>query len=89
MQKSSESHQDMAVIIDRVSFQSVDHDFKIYSRYQPDYPEIWLQEQVSLGQPPAREIHSNYLGWNGKWFLDFQTPIYQWIHQRMGLGWLV
>lgn len=89
MTKHSEHDLDMAVIIDRVTFQSLDYDFKIHSKYLPRYPDIWLQQQVALGQPPAHEIHSCYLGWNGTWFLDFQTPVYQWIHQRLDLGWLI
>jgi hypothetical protein len=89
MHKISENHPDMAVIVEKVTLQSVDHDFKIYSRYEPDYPCVWLQEQIDRGQPPPAQIHSNYMGWNGKWFFDFQTPIYQWIHQRLDLGWLI
>lgn len=76
---------DMAVIVDAVRFQYLDHDFKVYSRYIPDYPEPWASQQEEL----ETEIHSNYLGWNGEWFLDFQTPIYAWAHKTMGLGWLL
>jgi len=89
MTKITELDPCMAVIVEKVSFQSVEHDFKVYSRYRPDYPSAWLQEQISQGRPPAEQIHSNYLGWNGVWCLDFQTPIYQWIHRRMDLGWLI
>lgn len=89
MTRHSEHDLDMAVIIDRVTFQSFDQDFKIYSKYLPEYPAIWLQQQTSLGQTPSGEIHSCYLGWNGIWFLDFQTPVYQWIHRRLNLGWLI
>lgn len=76
---------DMAVIIEKVTFQNVDYDFKIYSRYRPQYPSPWAEQQDNL----KSEIHGNYLGWNGEWFLDFQTPIYTWIHRRLDLGWLL
>lgn len=89
MHKISKKHPDMAVIVEKVTLQSVDHDFKIYSRYEPDYPCVWLQEQIAQGQSPLAQIHSNYMGWNGKWFFNFKTPIYQWIHQRMDLGWQI
>lgn len=89
MHKVNEQDQDMAVIIQRIDFQSLDHDFKVYSRYVPNYPDIWLQQQIASGRQPDREIHSNYLGWNGTWYLDFETPIYQWAHQRRNLGWLI
>jgi len=89
MHKPRPQDPDMAVVIDSVRMQNLDHDFSIYSRYQPCYPEIWLQQQTAVGNTCAREIHSNYLGWNGTWFLDFQVPIYSWAHQKMGLGWLL
>lgn len=76
---------DMAVIIDSVRFQNLEHDFKIFSQYFPDYPQDWKDD----GHDSPRAIHSNYLGWNGIWVLDFETPIYRWIHQRLDLGWLV
>ena len=84
--KESTPTSDMAVIIDRVLFQHLDHDFKIYSRYCPNYPQPWLSQQT---QPLETEIHGNYLGWSGQWYLEFETPIYRWIHQRLNLGWLL
>ena len=89
MTKPSVDSGEMAVIIDRVCLQNVDHDFKIYSRYAPEYPTHWVDEHRSQGKYLASELHSNYLGWNGVWFLDFHVPIYRWIHQQMNLGWLI
>jgi hypothetical protein len=76
---------DMAVIIDSIKFQNFNHDFKIFSQYFPDYPSDWRAD----GHDCPKAIHSNYLGWNGIWVLDFETPIYRWIHQRLDLGWLI
>jgi hypothetical protein len=76
---------DMAVIIDSIKFQNFNHDFKIFSQYFPDYPSDWRAD----GHDCPKAIHSNYLGWNGIWTLDFETPIYRWIHQRLDLGWLI
>jgi len=89
MHKVNEQDQDMAVIIERITFQSMNRDFKVYGRYKPDYPDIWLKQQISLGHQPADEIYASYLGWNGIWYLDFETPIYQWMHKRENLGWLI
>ena len=89
MCKASADDRDMAVVINSVFFQNIDHDFKIYSRYRPEYPDLWRTQQLNLGAPCAAEIHSNYLGWNGVWSLDFQVPIYRWCHQKMGLGWVL
>lgn len=84
-----EYDNDMAVVIDCVTMQNFDHDFKIYSTYRPEYPEHWIKEEAEQGRECPEVIHSNYLGWNGTWCLDFETPIYKWCHQKMGLGWLI
>ena len=80
------AREDMAVIINQVRFQHLDNDFKIYSCYRPQYPEPWRSQQT---QTPAAVIHGNYMGWNGQWYLEFETPIYRWIHRRLNLGWLL
>lgn len=80
---------DIAVLIHSVKFQNIDADFKDFSYYKPIYPAQWLTEQQSLGINPSPVIIANYLGWDGRWFLDFSTPIYRWIHQRLDLGWLI
>lgn len=72
----SPDEPDSALIIQNVKFQHVDQDFKIFSEYQSDNIN-------------SEKIHSNYMGHNGIWYLDFETPIYQWIHQKINLGWLI
>ena len=89
MHKERSDDADMAVVINHVRFQHIDHDFKIYSRYRPVYPSAWLQQQQCFGATCSDEIHSNYLGWNGVWYLAFQVPIYRWAHNKMNLGWLI
>lgn len=44
----------------------------------------------------ARYLHdheprpvSHYLGFNGVWCLDTETPFYEWQHQICGMGWLL
>jgi len=81
--------QEMAVIIDSIKFQYIDFDFKYCSFYTPVYPEEWKNEQFAEGVTWPDTIHGNYMGWNGRWFLDFETPIYSWIHQKTNQGWLI
>jgi hypothetical protein len=80
---------DMFVQIDRLKFQHLPDNFATYSQYQPIYPELWAQEQLAQGCTLKNIIHSNHLGWNGTWWVDFDTPIYCWLHQRLNLGWLL
>lgn len=81
--------KDMMVSIDRVCLEDINVDFSKYSRYQPSYPKTWYQEQEEIGRRPLPEIHANYLGWNGTWYLDIELPIFRWIHRTLDLGWLI
>jgi hypothetical protein len=62
--------------LDRVKWRGV---------YEPRYPESWASQQKDL---PARRVGETYLGWNGRWTLDFSVPIYTWLHEVEHLGWL-
>ena len=78
---------DMAVEIVSVTFEGMTFDrFKWASKYYPDYPEPWASEQ----RDPLALYHNSctYLGWNGIWVLEFETPIFTWIHQLEHLGWI-
>jgi hypothetical protein len=74
--------QDAAVIINSVRFQHLDNEFKYNSWYRPTYPADWSGERTTV-------VHSNYMGWNGCWGIDFSTPIYPWLHKQLNLGWLL
>lgn len=80
---------DMAVKINSVKFQNLDDNFVYKGRYYPCYPEPWASEQKSTGMELHDSLITDYLGWNGTWQIDFQTPIYPWIHKTLNLGWLI
>ena len=78
---------DSAVEIGNVEFEGMTLDrFKWSSRYYPVYPEPWVSEQL-LPLPEYQES-ATYLGWNGRWELYFETPIFTWIHRLENLGWI-
>ena len=81
--------QDMAVLVEKLTFQHLSDDFRYFGHYQPDYPEPWATEQRAAGATLTSEIYGDYLGWNGTWGINFHTPIYPWIHQVLNLGWLL
>lgn len=81
--------KEMAVIIESIKFQYIDFDFKYCSFYTPIYPEEWKIQQLAIGNILPKTIHGNYMGWNGRWFLEFETPIYGWIHKKTDQGWLI
>ena len=81
--------QDMAVFVESLTFQHLPDDFRYFGHYVPDYPEPWATEQRATGVELKSAIYGDYLGWNGTWYINFQTPIYRWIHQTQNLGWLI
>lgn len=79
-----------AVLINAVRFQhGIDHDFRHHSKYRPDYPEHWIEQNRAQGRTLEPVILSNHLGWPGIWWIDFKVPIYNWIHKQLNLGWLL
>lgn len=57
--------------------------------YRPEYPEPWASQQRAQGITLSDELtNTDYLGWNGVWNLQFSSPVFTWIHQIQGLGWI-
>ena len=78
---------DMAVEIESVTFEGMTLDrFKWSNKYYPNYPEPWASEQTT--PLPKYHASSTYLGWNGRWELEFEIPIFTWIHQIEHMGWI-
>ena len=78
---------DKAVKIDFVSFFGIqDPKFIWAGQYTPVYPEPWFSEQQP--RPNYTVNNTSYLGWNGVWRLDFDVPVFTWIHQIQSHGWL-
>jgi hypothetical protein len=71
-----------AVVIQRIEFYGIsDPRFVWAGQYYPRYPDHYPDQTPCLsGQ--------DYLGWNGVYKLTFQVPVFTWMHQIKGLGWL-
>ena len=81
------STPEMAIEIDNVSVEGITTDrMKWAGLYYPDYPEPWASEQTSPPMPVVKS--STFLGWNGRWELEFTVPIFRWVHQLEMLGWI-
>ena len=79
-----------AIEIDYIDIEGIKADRFVWAgEYTPNYPEPWASEQRALGIELA-EKHRNFkfLGWNGIWRLDFEMPVFMWIHQIENLGWI-
>lgn len=78
---------DMAVEILEVGIEDIVVDrFKWASRYYPSYPEPWASRQTTA--LPESHPSATYMGWNGRWELNFEVPIFTWIHRLENLGWI-
>jgi hypothetical protein len=78
---------DMAVEILEVEIEGIVVDrFKWASRYYPLYPEPWASQQID--PLPEYQSSATYMGWNGRWELNFEVPIFTWIHRLEALGWI-
>lgn len=71
-----------AVAIQRIEFYGIsDPRFIWAGKYYPHYPAHCLDQTPCLtGQ--------DYLAWNGVYELTFQVPVFTWMHQVQGLGWI-
>lgn len=76
------NNRDTALCIEEIKLNDLTSPKFIWaSMYCPDYPDHYPDK--------IPELHgANYLGWNGIWTLDLTVPIYTWIHQVEGLGWI-
>lgn len=79
-----------AVVVESVSFFGIeDPKFAWAGVYEPRYPEPWATEQADQGVVLKPQLCSHtYLGWNGKWTLTFDVPVFTWIHKIQNLGWI-
>ena len=79
-----------AVVIESVSFFGIeDPKFAWTGVYEPIYPEPWATEQQDQGVVLKQHLSPHtYLGWNGKWTLTFDLPVFTWIHKVQDLGWI-
>ena len=60
--------------------------FNWIATYEPVFPEPWYSQQNPRPNPvQAGETH---LGWNGRWQLTFDAPVFSWIHKLEGMGWV-
>lgn len=85
-----EQNLDTSVIIKSIDFFGIsDPKFVWAGIYQPEYPEPWATQQRDLGVVlPPQITNCDCLGWNGKWTLTFNVPVFTWIHNIQQLGWI-
>lgn len=77
---------DQAVTIRRIEIEGLSADRFIWRGvYRPRYPEPWASKQENLAETMT---NMTYLGFNGVWRLDFDMPVFTWIHEVEHLGWL-
>lgn len=73
---------DKAVIIKEISIEGLTYDSFLHSsKYKPMYSTgyyDYAREKNIIVDPI---IHSNYMGFNGEWYLEFTWPVFTWIYK--------
>lgn len=85
-----DSGVDHAVVIDKILFFSIESKKVLFnSTYIPKYPKAYkessLNENVVLDDVLTG---CNYMGWNGTWKVNFDAPVFTWLHKNENLGWI-
>jgi hypothetical protein len=90
LNKNPDKGLDKLVYIESISFFGIsDSKFVWAGIYEPEYPEPWVSEQQQAGVVLKQHLtNQDCLGWNGKWTLTFDVPVFTWIHQVQKLGWI-
>lgn len=71
-----------AVVVENIGFFGIsDPRFVWAGIYYPDYPEHYENKKPEI--PGV-----GYLGWNGVYRLEFDIPVFIWIHRTLNMGWL-
>lgn len=73
---------DTAVEVTAVKFFGIDNPQFVWAGiYRPCYPSHLQNQLLEL---PGQ----SYLGWNGVWQLNFDLPVFVWMHKILAWGWL-
>jgi hypothetical protein len=83
--------QDKAVVIKEIALEGLRYSSFMYaSQYCPIYSEGYYRYAKKHNIQIEPIIHSNYLGFNGEWFLEFTWPTFTWIYEleTSNLGWI-
>lgn len=83
--------RDKAVVVRSFSIEGFAYDsFRQASRYRPIYSQGYEEYARRNGIAIQSEINSNYLGFNGEWWVEWPWPTFSWIYdlETQGLGWV-
>jgi hypothetical protein len=87
----SQNGKDKAVTVDSIGIEGFYYQsFMHATRYRPDYSAGYYNYAKEKNITVESVIHSNYLGFNGEWCLEFTWPTFTWIYnlETNGLGWI-
>ena len=82
---------DKAVVVKEISLEELTYTtFMHRSQYRPEYSLGYYEYARHNNITVEPMINSNYLGFNGEWFLEFTWPTFTWIYETetSGTGWI-
>ena len=90
-ERDTVGNKDKALVIKSVGIEGFHYSsFMLQSKYCPTYTNGYRQHAKENNLSVDTIINSNYLGFNGEWYLEFTWPVYQWIFETetKGMGWI-
>jgi hypothetical protein len=88
-ENDTQGDKDKALVIDQLNIEGFTfYSFLMAGKYTPQYPEGYYQYAKERNLTVEPVITQTYLSFNGVWQLDFDWPVFTWIHKTENLGWL-
>jgi hypothetical protein len=87
----NQNGKDKAVIVNSIGIEDFYYEsFMHATQYCPKYSVGYYNYAKNNNIKIEPIIHSNYLGFNGEWFLKFTWPTFTWIYEleTNGKGWI-
>jgi hypothetical protein len=81
---------DKLVHINSIEFFGIENKKFVWSGiYEPEYPDHYIEEQSKAGNFLNKQLSGiDCMGWNGCYRLEFDVPVFTWIHHLQDHGWL-
>jgi hypothetical protein len=86
IKRSNKTGENQMLVIDRIKIDGIDIRNIIYtdSINEPQYPKLWELQQLKAGIKLEKQITGEtYLGHNSTWHLNFTSPFYQFLMNKM------
>jgi len=91
IEHSYSENSSTALVINKIVIEDIDIGVIAYEgEYRPIYPEPWYSDETEAGRQPKEVVGKErdgsaclFMGWEGTYKLEFSTPLYEWLLQKI------